>query len=538
MNSQEQRTEQGNAKLKTQTTTNNRDNKQAMNNSINIFTILMGACLFLGLTQRETFGCPDRLVGGEWDVFGDRAMNSQLNQTTQNSFGQNVGEAEAVNTAYFVPPERFDAEFQLMFVRCVVQNSELMRFYADKITADDVELPGFSAILHVAVGFFQRTGQLMDVSQIGLAVAEEIRDGKIRFLPEWKNDFDCALMRIQEPVKPGEVEFIRDKLPAFLARLRFSHWQVLHSDSIGRSIAESETANPFEELIAIRDGVSRMKGDDKSNRYTLSDLQAYQPDPSDFLVGNGFIRRGGGTLLTGGTGLGKSVLAMQFAIGIAVGKDILNILRVERPFRVLVLQAENDAFVLKRDVTSIIRHTDANPVLVQRNLVIHHLFGVNGKDFGAQLGQLLAVEKPDLVVIDPYQAYVGGIDINSSQPFLNWIKPVEAAIKKAKCALLLVVHTTKPRERGDWNARENVYMAAGTSALANWCRASAELMPAGRETERFRLTFGKNAESHGINRPDLARNGKNPSPSLPRTQHHETGSLLGYLTRSIRTYTE
>ncbi len=213
----------------------------------------------------------------------------------------------------------------------------------------------------------------------------------------------------------------------------------------------------------------------------LDDLQNYTTPPDYSLAGDGWIRRGAGCLFTGGTGLGKTVLANQIAVSLAAGIKILGCIPVHGAYRIEYIGAENDEETLKRDFLSIIKHAKGKPcpALVQANLHIHHVYGLAGAGFSAWLADQTKKTRPDLIIIDPYQAYLPGqTDINSTASFLSFIQPVNQIIRDNNCALLLVAHTPKPKDRESWTARESVYMAAGTSAISNWARTSAELTTA------------------------------------------------------------
>ncbi len=242
--------------------------------------------------------------------------------------------------------------------------------------------------------------------------------------------------------------------------------------------------------------------------WKFSDIQNYIPDPSNFIAGNGWIRRGAGTLLTGGTGIGKSILAEQISLNISAGVNIFGRISVKQPYKVLHVQAENDEDTIKRDVESIVKNIDPkmDTKIIEDTFRICHIYGLTDKEFSLWLRRQCEKFKPDLLSIDPYQAYVpSNMDINSAACFLSWIRPINEIIRDFNCALMLVTHTPKPRDREGWTSRESVYMAVGSSAIANWARTSAELTQSGDEEWRFRLRFGKNGERAGMvnddNRP-------------------------------------
>jgi len=268
-----------------------------------------------------------------------------------------------------------------------------------------------------------------------------------------------------------------------------------------------DTAIVFEKYVAenvkpaksIADLPQLITASDADRKYlTLSDLEVYRPDESRNIAGDGWLRPCAGCLFTGGTGIGKSVLAMQIAISVASGVDILGVIQVHRACRVVLIQAENDIETLQRDVLSIVEHTGADRKLVQDNLRIYHLYGLSGKAFADTVEGIVAEYPPEFLVIDPYQAYLGNQEMNSSTSFLGFIEPLDRIIKEHEVALMLVAHTPKPRERDNWTARDQVYMSAGSSTISNWARTSCELVSAGQELDRFKLTFGKNAERTGM----------------------------------------
>lgn len=240
---------------------------------------------------------------------------------------------------------------------------------------------------------------------------------------------------------------------------------------------------------------------DQYPRYTLDHLKAFKPNPADHIAGDGWIRRGASCLLTGGTGYGKSVIGEQAAVCVSAGMDIkcCGGIHVPQPRRVIYMAAEQDEETLKRDVLAIIEHTGADESLVNENLLFVHHWGEDADRLGDWLRSNVIAHAADMIVVDPYDAYCGEVDKNSSESFFKFRRQVQPVMSELGCALLLVAHTTKPRDPKGWSARDSVYSAAGTASLANWVRTSCELSnPNPDQDHRYRLRFGKNAERTGM----------------------------------------
>ncbi|MEM4720664.1 MAG: AAA family ATPase [Candidatus Methanomethylicaceae archaeon] len=232
------------------------------------------------------------------------------------------------------------------------------------------------------------------------------------------------------------------------------------------------------------------------------DIKRHVPDLSYNILGNGFIKAGAGTLLTGSTGMGKSVLAMQLALCVASGRDFLRKspligLKCEVPRRVLYIQAENDLDTVQSVVLSIVQQLELDEGCVRRNFIVQHVYGVTDMDFGYYFRDAVDYFKPELVVVDPYQSYVDQ-DLNSSSTFRRWVAIPEAVMKDKAVAMLLVCHKGKPRDTESWDVRELVYQQMGSSVQANWARASMELSVVKSDLRRFCLTFSKNAVRTGM----------------------------------------
>ena len=233
-------------------------------------------------------------------------------------------------------------------------------------------------------------------------------------------------------------------------------------------------------------------------RYTFKDLQNHKTDPSKYVMGeHGFMKKGAGTLLIGSSGMGKSVMSMQIALSIATGSDLLDVMKVHKPRRVLMLQAENDEDILKRDAESIVKNLKLDVSLVMKNLVIEHVYGTSDITFVDYMERIIQEVKPEVVIVDPYQSYTTG-NLNTSESFDLWSTVVDLILKKYDIALLLVTHTGKPRDTDGWVEDEMQYLSTGTAKQQNWSRTAMILRYNRKDENRFILGLCKNPAAMGL----------------------------------------
>ncbi len=220
------------------------------------------------------------------------------------------------------------------------------------------------------------------------------------------------------------------------------------------------------------------------------------------LLGSRFICRGGALLIPGPTGIGKSSFTYQAGVQWGRGKPFFGI-RASRPLRVLIVQAENDDGDMAEIRDGIFRGlnltADEQAEACQQIQVVCETIAT-GIDFIALLEQLVAKDKPDLVIIDPLFAYCGCnvSDQERMSKFLrNWLNPV---LQAHGCGLILVHHTNKPksgREKPDWQAGDFAYLGSGTTEIANWARAVIGIRSVGSH-KVFEIVLGKRGKRAGL----------------------------------------
>jgi replicative DNA helicase len=218
-----------------------------------------------------------------------------------------------------------------------------------------------------------------------------------------------------------------------------------------------------------------------------------------------FLCRGGGMLLVGQTGVGKSSLSMQAQILWALGQDCFGIAPA-RALKSLVIQAENDEgdmAEMRDGVLAGLKLTSGELRRLDASIVIRDECSLTGQRFFDSARKLLAHHRPDLFWIDPALAYIGGeagkqSDVTS---FLrNMLNPL---LKEFNCGGIVVTHTNKPagKDKPDWSATDFAYSGTGSIEWANWARAVLVLRSIGSDRV-YQLRAGKRGSRIGWKEQD------------------------------------
>lgn len=213
----------------------------------------------------------------------------------------------------------------------------------------------------------------------------------------------------------------------------------------------------------------------------LMDISPGTPDPRNTVLGDRFLCIGGSMLFVGPSGIGKSSASVQQDILWSLGRPAFGI-RPARPLRILTVQAENDAEDLAemRDgVCQGLRLSAEERDEVRARVFYETECGGTGADFLAYVNSRLALDRFDLLRIDPLLAYLGG-DVNSATDtavFLrNGLNPMLA---RHGVACIVNHHTPKVtnRDTSGWRGSDWMYAGAGSADITNWCRAALVIDP-------------------------------------------------------------
>jgi hypothetical protein len=214
---------------------------------------------------------------------------------------------------------------------------------------------------------------------------------------------------------------------------------------------------------------------DPNQIFTIDDLLETPPDPTQTLLGNRFLCRGGGMLFVGSSGVGKSSASMLMDISWACGRAAFGIVP-PRALKILCVQAENDAGDLHEMAWGAIESlhlSDDEMGLVRHNFrIVRHQTSV-GELFLAWLDTRIATHQPDLVRLDPLLAYLGGDDKDAKTVTRFCREGINPLIEKHNCGAILNHHTPKTnhRDTSEWKPSDWMYAGGGVADLTNWARA-------------------------------------------------------------------
>jgi RecA-family ATPase len=227
-------------------------------------------------------------------------------------------------------------------------------------------------------------------------------------------------------------------------------------------------------------------------------------DPNN-LFGQRWLCRGGSALLVGPSGVGKSSLVLQLAVGWAVGLPVFGIEPV-RPLRTLLMQAEDDEGDLAemfQGITTGLALTAEQLDQMKDRLVIIRDAVHTGQQFAAAIQVLIERHRPDLVVFNPLLSFIGE-DVTRqevcSQFLRSWLGPIAEA---TGVAWLAVHHTGKPpanqKTSKSWSSDWG-YTGLGSSELTNWARAIMVLRHV--DPGSFHLMLAKRGKRAKATHPD------------------------------------
>lgn len=196
--------------------------------------------------------------------------------------------------------------------------------------------------------------------------------------------------------------------------------------------------------------------------------RAFEPNPADFMVGEGLITRGMVVAVGGEPGVGKSRLATTLAVAGARGNNRWMNYPVRCKWRTLILQSENDAIRLKEDFEAVPEKFN-DDIRVSDSL--SHGIAFDNPEFRRELRRVFEDWPFQMLVIDPWNdvSFEEG-QKDYKQALLN----IASVFRGAQVPAVVIVAHLRKRGRDEAQrrktGRELLHELSGSLALGSSSR--------------------------------------------------------------------
>jgi hypothetical protein len=252
-------------------------------------------------------------------------------------------------------------------------------------------------------------------------------------------------------------------------------------------------------------------------------------DPS-VILGNRYLNRGDGAILSSTSGMGKSSITIQAAVTWSLGQPFFGI-KPNGQIRSLIVQAEDsdgDVAEVWHSVSLSLNLLPAELEQASRNVLVVTERVRRGEAFINVLRKWIRDFQPDIVWINPLLAFLDG-DVNDAKDTAKFLREgLNGLNEPARFAYIVIHHTTKPPTGKDkksgraWN--EVMYDMAGSADLTNWARAMLSLRP-GLNQGEFELVLAKRGTRAGVVREVEHGLGKRLETVTTIPLKHASGSI-------------
>lgn len=261
----------------------------------------------------------------------------------------------------------------------------------------------------------------------------------------------------------------------------------------------------------------------------LFDFSIVSDGDKSILLGDRYLNRGDGAVIVSTSGMGKSALTIQMATELALGLSPFGI-KGNGPLTSLVVQAEDsdgDVAEVAHSMKHVLGLTPEQIATVNSRVIIVTERVNRGTRFLTALKALVALHKPDLVWINPLQAFMDG-DVTDGQDLGAFLREgLNGLNQPAQFGYIVVHHTTKPatgKDRAERLWHEVMYDMAGGAEIINWARAIMSLRAAEQEGD-FNLVLAKRGRRAGVTRKVPLGTGFILEPVTVIPLRHATGRI-------------
>ena len=212
-----------------------------------------------------------------------------------------------------------------------------------------------------------------------------------------------------------------------------------------------------------------------------------QFDASDAVIENGYLEKGSPIAVCGIGGIGKSRIAMQMAIAIALGRSFFGWKTNGKNLKWLFLQAENGNKRLKADLAAMMEGLDETERQIVNDAITFHTLEVDddglmllgNPHIVAALREAIARFAADIVVFDPLRDFSIG-DLNSDADMAATLAAISGIVRLGNPKRIpFIVHHALSGKVGHSKAVgfERGGFGRNSKVLHGWVRAQINLAP-------------------------------------------------------------
>lgn len=190
-------------------------------------------------------------------------------------------------------------------------------------------------------------------------------------------------------------------------------------------------------------------------------VSSVPPSGAEYVI-PGIIQMGAINMVQGEPGCGKTSLLLAIAASIAGGRPIPGLpALVHGP--VLILSEEDNAGQVRIAL-------EANGADLDLCYIVTRPAGLSISS--AALAEIIAAIRPVLIIMDPFQAYVGDINMNQASQLRPALAQLCSIARQYNCAVVMITHTGK--NRAD---KSRIYQSLGSIDLPAAARCIVSCAP-------------------------------------------------------------
>jgi AAA domain len=229
--------------------------------------------------------------------------------------------------------------------------------------------------------------------------------------------------------------------------------------------------------------------------YTPTQLKNYSAPTDQCMVGDFHLQRGAPSVLAGPPGCGKSRATLWLSILGAKGAGEWFGMPVRCRFRTLIIQSENGLTRLHRDFQQIPSIEGLDDWVRISAFPSYRGFAFSNPAFRAELKAAVRDFKPDLVIIDPWNACVRDSMEKDFLEGFEWLREIMAEVPDAAC--LILHHLRKPRSEDRHKGRNLANLLSGSYVLVSMARSVMVMQPASDDTQNSQVVFTPTKNNDG-----------------------------------------